>query len=560
MLTEARRPKSKERRGSGLGLSNPFKKMIGQSKQREYDTLAQGTSDNLGQGSGDAAREERRRRRKEKKERLLMAAEQGEDRGLLYEMEEGEMKDGSETGDSSDTEGLSNDEKAHLHGDEYIGRRKWGWRIWTYIVVLISLFITLLVLGAWRLSIHSRRKKHDFAPPRDGYVSNGTALFLPTTLLISLDGFRADYLSRGVTPALQKFMNEGVAPEYMNPSFPSVTFPNHYTLITGLYPESHGIVANKFWDPALQKEFKYTDPAKSRDREWWSQAEPLWVTAEKAGIRTAIHMWPGSEAAISDIQPSIVDGYKGKQPLDEKLRRLFDMLDMPGVEDKETAVEKQRPQFIASYVPNVDSVGHKFGPNSTDVSESLGKVDAMLGDLFKGIEERNLTDIVNIVIVSDHGMAESSNDRLIEMDKIIDMNLVEHVDGWPLYGIRPKEPVANNVLKLHKVLMMAAVEHRHSFDIYMRDGYGPDRMPDRWHFKNNERIAPLWVVPKVGWAIVTKDEFDVEDAKKTGKQYTPKGIHGYDHEDPMMRAIFAARGPAFKDLAGKHVEPFRKYT
>lgn len=553
MLTEARQPQ-KQRRGSGLGISNPFKKLVGQSKPSQYDTVAQGSSEDLGQSSGDGKREQRRRRREEKKERLLMAAEQGEDRGLLYEMEEGDMREGSETGDSSDTEGFSNEEKAHLHDDEHTGRRKWGWKIWTYITVLILLFIALLVLGAWRLSVHAKKPKHKYAPVRDGYQSNGTALFKPTTILVSLDGFRADYIQRGLTPALSKFMAEGVAPEYMNPSFPSLTFPNHYTLITGLYPESHGIVANKFWDPKLGKEFKYTDPAKSRAREWWSQAEPLWVTAEKAGIKTAIHMWPGSEAAISDIEPSIVDKYSGKQPLDVKLNRVFDMLDMPGAENKETAVAEQRPQFIATYVPNIDAVGHKFGPNSTQVNDALVAADSMLSNLFAGIEQRNLTNVVNIVIVSDHGMAESSNDRLIQIDNIITMDVLQHVDGWPLYGLRPKEPVANNALKLYKRLMMAAVEYGHVFDVFQKD-----HMPDRWHFKNNERIAPVWIIPKTGWAFVTKEEFDVEKAKETGEQYSPKGIHGYDHEDPQMRAIFAARGPAFKDFVGKKVAPFRKY-
>jgi predicted AlkP superfamily pyrophosphatase or phosphodiesterase len=189
----------------------------------------------------------------------------------------------------------------------------------------------------------------------------------------------------------------------MNPSFPSVTFPNHYTLVTGLYPESHGVVGNTFWDEELQEEFFYTNPNAMQPK-WWG-GEPLWVTAEDQGIRTAIHMWPGSEAHILGVEPAFIDAYNGKESLFNKANRILELLDKPGQENKLAAVADMRPQLIAAYVPNVDSDGHLYGPNSTEIRSTIRDVDNMLDQLFQGLETRNLTKIVNVVVVSDHGMA-----------------------------------------------------------------------------------------------------------------------------------------------------------
>ena len=220
----------------------------------------------------------------------------------------------------------------------------------------------------------------------------------------------------------------------MTPSFPSLTFPNHYTLATGLYPEAHGIVGNTFWDPDLQAEFYYTDPNRSLDPKWWG-GEPFWVSAEKQGIRTAVHMWPGSEARIEDTFASIVDKYNGKEPLDNKVARILSFLDMPGKENSMTDDRHTRPQLIAAYVPNVDSDGHKYGPNSTEIRSTIQSVDAMLDELFRGLEDRNLTDIVNVIIVSDHGMATTDTSRLLQLEDLIDTSKIEHTDGWAV--VRP---------------------------------------------------------------------------------------------------------------------------
>ncbi len=532
-------------------LADPLKNLFGKAYAalpKNNDSMNDGFEATEKVGGGRRERRRRRRdRRRRKKERLQTKAEHGEDGELMYEMEEGGMKEGSSTGDSSETEASSECDRSGLRNlIEEKTRRRQQWQRLCLIHICIVMGFLTLVFGAWRLSMYRKINK-----PGQKLFSNGTALFAPTTILISLDGFRADFLKRGITPRLNAFIEEGVSPVYMLPSFPSVTFPNHYTLVTGLYPESHGVVGNTFWDPDMQQEFYYIDPARSLQGKWWG-GEPLWVTAEMQGIRTAIHMWPGSEAHILDVEPSFLDKFNANEPLSSKIKRVLELLDKPGLEDENAIVADMRPQLIAAYVPNVDTDGHTFGPNSTEIRTTINDVDKMLDELFTGLEERNLTQVVNVVVVSDHGMATTSTERLIQLDDLIDLNLIERIDGWPLYGLRPKDPA--DLQGLYDKLASEA-DGNSAFDVYLRDV----NMPTQYHFSNNHRIAPLWVIPKTGWAIVTKDEFDVQDAKAKELIYHPRGLHGYDHENPLMRAIFVARGPSFPHAPNSRVEVFRKF-
>ncbi|KAI9781698.1 MAG: hypothetical protein M1816_002222 [Peltula sp. TS41687] len=414
---------------------------------------------------------------------------------------------------------------------------------WILLMVFFVILLTFVVLlfGTYQATLHSRSSVN--------VLSNGTSNFLPTTVLVSLDGFRADFLNRGLTPTLNSFIKGGVSPAYMLPSFPSVTFPNHFTLVTGLYPESHGVVGNTFWDPALQEEFYYTNQSSSMQAKWWA-AEPLWVTAETQGLKSAIHMWPGSEAHIAGLEPTYLDRYNGTEVLSRKVDRILEFLDLPGHDEPEAFSRGQRPQLIAAYVPVVDSDGHKYGPNSTEIRNTIARVDDMLHGLFAGLEERNLTKIVNIVVVSDHGMATTSADRLIQYDDLIDPSLIEHTDGWPLYGLRPKK--IEDLQSLYETLSSQAAKSP-NYDVYLKD----KDMPERYHFSKNDRIAPLWIVPRAGWAIVTRAEFDIKTAQGRGDVYHPRGLHGYDHEDPLMRAIFVARGPAFPHKPNSKLEVFQ---
>ncbi len=542
LLEESRR---RGRRSSALALLG--KKLFSKSYGELPGVMAVGSEEAIAmedQESGRKARRKRRReRRREKKERLLS---QGEEGHLMYEMEEGGLKEGSGTGSSTETEESGEIDRRGLRGlhEDKATRRK-RFKMWCFLHLLIVVGFSILVLVAWKLSMQTRR----VVKGQQVLLSNGSALFAPTTILISLDGFRADFLKRGITPRLNAFIEEGVSPVYMTPSFPSVTFPNHYTLVTGLYPESHGVVGNTFWDEKLQEEFFYTH-SNALQPKWWS-GEPIWVTAENQGIRSAIHMWPGSEAHIMNVEPTFLDKYNGKEPLPNKVTRVLGLLDKPGLEDKTVDVNDMRPQLIAAYVPNVDSDGHKYGPNSTEIRTTISDVDSMLNDVFIGIEARNLTHIVNVVVVSDHGMATTDVSRLIQLEDLVDTNLIEHTDGWPLFGLRPKDPA--QLQPMYDALKFKEATNP-NIEVYLRD----KDMPERYHFSNNERIAPLWIIPKTGWAIVTKKDLDIEDAKAKGIVYHPRGLHGYDHENPLMRAIFIARGPAFPHVGNSRVEPFRK--
>ena len=407
------------------------------------------------------------------------------------------------------------------------------------ITITIILLFFIFAFGAYKMSR---------APHTDPnmLLSNGTNDFAPTTILISLDGFRADFLTRGITPTLNQFIAEGVSPKYMYPSFPSLTFPNHFSIVTGLYPESHGIVGNTFFDPIMAEEFHYGEAEHSMQPKWWAGGEPIWVTAEKENVVTGIHMWPGSEAGM-DYSPTYVDKFNGSELLSRKTARILELIDLP---DFTSSTSTPRPQLIAAYVPVVDTAGHAYGPNSTEIMDTISDVDTMLHNIFISLGERNLTDIVNVIVVSDHGMATTSTDRLIQLDDIIDMSQIEHSDGWPLNGLRPKDPA--HIKSLYDTLK-AEADNNPNFDVYLRD----EDMPNRFHFQHNERIAPLWIVPKVGWAIVPKKDFDVAKAKEQGTPYDPKGLHGYDNEDPLMRAIFVARGPAFPHEPNSRIDPFQ---
>jgi predicted AlkP superfamily pyrophosphatase or phosphodiesterase len=436
-----------------------------------------------------------------------------EEAEMMYEMEEGgeaSMDGGSRTSSEEDLRRW----KEMKMEDKSERRKKVGRHMLLHMGIIV--FFLAMFYGAYRATRTTKAHKPITL------VSNGTSLWAATTLVISLDGFRADFLQRGLTPTLNAFIREGVSPLYMLPPFPSVTFVSHYSMSTGMYAEQHGIVGNTFWDPHYNEEFYYTDTESSMQSKWWG-GEPFWVTAEKQGFKTAIHMWPGSEAHIGGVDLGYVDKFNEDEKLGNKVKRILGWLDLPGPESVETISEAPRPQLIVAYVPNVDSDGHLYGPNSTEIRQTIKDADEMLTGIFDGIRDRNLTDIVNVVVVSDHGMATTSVDRLIQLDDLVDLDKIEHIDGWPLYGLRPKNQADIEPI-YHQIKSKAALNPY--FEVYLRD----KDMPAEYHFSNNPRIAPIWIVPQTGWAVVKKADFDVVQAKNEGLIYHPRGLHGYDYK------------------------------
>lgn len=420
--------------------------------------------------------------------------------------------------------------------------------------MLLASLVTIIVLAIQLIKNHNRLEPM-FLSSTKAILTNSTHDFHPTTILISLDGFHPHYISPKLTPNLNKLMHSDYGAPYMVPSFPSSTFPNHWTLITGLYPSEHGIVGNTFYDPQLDKQFVNTDPKKGGlDPDFWQGGEPIWQTAFKQGINSAVHMWPGSEVpgvGIDGGGPLEVDRYNGSEVLSSKVKRVMSWLDR---EDINT-----RPELILTYVPTIDLYGHKYGISGPELTEALSYVDDFIGLMQAELAHRNLDDIVNLIIVSDHGMAPTSNDRLLYLDDIIDMKKLEHVDGWPLFGLRPFKKYSVDVIfkELEKNFNKLDETTKSNFQLFKLED-----IPGEWNFGGeadahnfNYRLAPIWVIPKVGFAVTTHKQME-----ESNNDYTPKGVHGYNNTELLMRALFLGTGPYFKsqlpDKDTRMIEPF----
>ncbi|KAI9470498.1 MAG: alkaline-phosphatase-like protein [Benjaminiella poitrasii] len=310
------------------------------------------------------------------------------------------------------------------------------------------------------------------------------------------------------------------------PSFPSITFPNHWTLVTGLYPESHGIVANEFFDPAFGEDFVHKDAVISGDPKWWG-GEPIWRTVQRQQKRSAVIMWPGSNVEpVADYYVPYTRSISARSKMDTAL----DWLDLP---------RHQRPQLISIYVPQVDQKGHGGGPNGKQLNAVLSEMDDAIGHLMQGLEERHLENHVHVVIVSDHGMAASDKSRLVFYDEILSPQSESYLgkrEAWPLLGLRPKPDSPDDALdQIYDDIQqyLARTPNPH-FSVYRRE-----EMPARFHYNATDRIAPIVMVPEVGYSIIRSTDFDVH----SGQDYRPRGIHGYDNLAFEMRAIFMAKGP-----------------
>ncbi len=336
----------------------------------------------------------------------------------------------------------------------------------------------------------------------------------PVTLLISIDAFRADYLDRGVTPNLSA-LAAGGARAAMRPSFPSKTFPNHYALVTGLRPDRNGIVANNMTDEAIPGvKFATSNDAAVKDRRWWDQAEPIWVTAERARIVTGTMFWPGSEADIRGVRPHYAPHFDIKVPSEARVDQLLSWLDKPPPE---------RPRFATIYFDAVDTAGHKFGPDSPGVNAAATQVDAAIGRLEAGLKARGIT--ANIIVVADHGMAATSDDRRVFIDDLVGKDAYHALDMGPIGAIYPNPG--------HEAEVAKALVGPHP---HLRCWLKKD-IPARFHYGQNPRVAPIFCLPQTGWLLTTHDFHPREPML---------GDHGYDNNSPDMAAVFVANGPAFR--------------
>lgn len=344
----------------------------------------------------------------------------------------------------------------------------------------------------------------------------------PYVILVSLDGFRWDYPNLCNTPNLDAIAKRGVKAKSMQPCYPTKTFPNHYSIATGLYPDRHGIVNNTFYDPATQQIFSLKTSAK-RDAQFYG-GNPIWNLAEEQGVRTASFFWPGSDTGVKS--PSIYRIYDDTVSYESRIDTVIDWLNLP---------ESERPHLITLYFDQPDETGHNFGPLSEENKKMVSKIDAVIGQLMQKVAVLPISGEINLIVVSDHGMTAISNDKKVP---ILDYLKPEWY-GYaavinPIMSIEAKKGFQDTI-----AVALKKVPHI--------KWYHSKKLPKRLHFGSNPRALDFVIEAKEGYSLVNKSH-----------QKIAGGTHGYDNEMNDMQAIFYAQGPNFK--IGKKVKPFRNVS
>jgi predicted AlkP superfamily pyrophosphatase or phosphodiesterase len=347
-------------------------------------------------------------------------------------------------------------------------------------------------------------------------------------VLVSLDGFRSDYAKRDHAAHLLALGEKGVwAPEGMLPSYPSLTFPNHFTIVTGLYPEHHGLVANNFYDPARKARYAISDAQAVTDGSWYSGV-PLWSLAESHGMHAAVLLWPGSEAEIGGYRPTWYARFDSKTEASPEAQqaRIDDtvaLLRLPAAE---------RPHFIAIYCSEPDHEGHDFGPDAAETRAAEKKVDTLIGKLKAALDATGLP--IDLVVVSDHGMIKSEG-SWVTLDQFADLKGFE-TDGALLYGSTEEDRG-----RVYNQLKKASAQ----FVVYRLKN-----VPADLNDNQNARQGDPVVIATGPYAIRAH-------APTEGKPDHPPtvGMHGFDpRKVPEMKASFFAAGPDI--VEGKTVAPF----
>lgn len=351
------------------------------------------------------------------------------------------------------------------------------------------------------------------------FITIGFCNDIPT-ILVSFDGMRYDYFEKTATPNFDKFIENGVVAKSLIPVFPSYTFPNHYSIATGTYSGFHHLTGNHYFSKIHNEWYSMYERHTVENPKFY-KGEPIWVTAEKQGVKTASYFWVGSEAPIKGIQPSIFKNYDGKVPFESRVDSVISWLQMP---------KENRPKLVLCYFHEPDKAGHIHGPNSNKVIKAIQISDKILGRLISRLNENNIN--ANIVIVSDHGMREISRKRVIILD-----DYFPQIEKLTIYGGGPILQIDTEISNLEN--KFKNIPH---LNIYQKSN-----IPQRYHF-TNENTGDYLIVADPGWLVFTQEEFD----KST--MLNIKGMHGWDPLDKEMHGIFMASGPDIKK--GKKIESF----
>jgi predicted AlkP superfamily pyrophosphatase or phosphodiesterase len=350
-------------------------------------------------------------------------------------------------------------------------------------------------------------------------AAQGPGPAAPLAILVSFDGWRWDYDVKTPAPNLRALTARGVRAEALAPGFPSKTIPNHYSMATGLYPGHHGMIANTIRDPGTGRVFRRTDRAELENPMWWG-GEPIWNTAQRQGLIGATMFWPGSEAKVGGMQPRYWREFDDAVPMADRVDQVLRWLDLPAGE---------RPSFISLYLNETDTMGHWYGPDSVQVRDAIGRTDAQLGRLLDGLATRGLSERANVVVVSDHGMAATTQRQSIFVDDYVSLDDLEIVDINPTLGVIPApgrdDRVYRALVQAHPRLNM----------------FKAGETPESWHLRGQTRVPPIIGVADEGWVVLRRADFaQYWTRSPTG------GQHGYEPSLPSMRGIFVAAGPAFK--------------
>ena len=333
-------------------------------------------------------------------------------------------------------------------------------------------------------------------------------------LLISMDGFRYDYLDKANTPNFDKIVNTGASAKALIPVFTSKTFPNHYSIATGMYAENHGLIANTFFANDLNKQYSIRDRNAVENGAFYG-GEPIWVTAENQNVISASYFWVGSEAVIKGQQPTYWKKYNQKVSFESRIDSVISWYSKP---------VQSRPRLILLYFHEPDWTGHEYGPNSNETISQIENMDNVFGNLISKISKLSIYNNLNIIIVSDHGMTE------VKPDRTIDLSLVTDLSNMRVNGAGPTVFISSKSKKQLKQT------YKQLKNIDNADVYWKQNIPKRFHYRNHVRIPDLLVLANEGWSLMPLGH----------GSSTPKGSHGYDNQLDNMKAIFMAKGPSFK--------------
>jgi predicted AlkP superfamily pyrophosphatase or phosphodiesterase len=356
---------------------------------------------------------------------------------------------------------------------------------------------------------------------------------LPYVILVSFDGFRTDYAERFNLPNFKAFIRDGASSEGLIPSFPSKTFPNHYTIVTGLYPGNHGLVDNHFFDPEKKKPYSMRNRDAVTDSAYYG-GTPLWRLARQQGVRSASYFWVGSELKEEGLHPDYYYDYNQAVPFGDRVDQVIRWLKLP---------EKERPHIITLYFSSPDTESHKYGPLAEETKQKVMAMDSLLGNLMQRVDSTKLP--VNVILVSDHGMSELTEqpETYIFLDELVttrEGTVIVSNGGTQAHLYTTSETKSDSLYTCLK-------SKEKDFTVVRRKDF-----PVQWHY-DHQRAGDLLIVASPGKYIVTGDPVKLKQQMNTGAKF---GVHGYDPDQvPDMYGIFYAKGPNIKP--GSRLKAFR---